>query len=94
MRAAGAGLVVAAGDGGDKGRYEESEALDADDELSVVVVVVVVRVVMMLPREPPMAAGGKANVLSNWPAFELLLPVMSVEGAGVGGKLGRGMMGR
>ena len=49
---------------------------------------------MVLPREPPIAAGGKAKVLSKWPAFALFLPVMSVEGAGVGGKLGRGMMGR
>lgn len=32
------------------------------------------------------------NVGSICPAFALLLPVMSVEGAGVGGKLGRGMM--
>ena len=49
---------------------------------------------MVLPREPPIAAGGRANVLSNCPAVALRLPVMSVEGAGVGGKLGRGMMDR
>ena len=48
----------------------------------------------MLPRELPIAAGGRAKVLSNWPAFALLLPMISVDGAGVGGKLGRGMMGR
>jgi hypothetical protein len=40
-----------------------------------------------------MAAGGSANPDSRLAAFVLLLPVISVEGAGVGGKLGRGMMG-
>lgn len=84
FREAGA-LVVATGDAGDGGRYEESDAFEAADETSVV----------MLPRLLAMAAGGKAKLASsNWGALALLLPVMSVEGAGVGGKLGRGMMGR
>jgi hypothetical protein len=83
FRDAGAGFVVATGDAGDGGRYEESDAVDAADEMSVAI----------LPR-PLMAAGGRAKLPSSWPAFTLLLPVMSVEGAGVGGKLGRGMMER
>lgn len=55
--------------------------MDAAEEMSVA----------MLPR-PLMAAGGRAKLPSSWAVFTLLLPVMSVEGAGVGGKLGRGMM--
>lgn len=85
FRDAGAVFVVAAGEAGDRGRYEESEAFEAAEDVSVPV----------LPRLPCMAAGGRAKFVSNWPAFPLaLLPVISVEGAGVGGKLGRGMMGR
>jgi hypothetical protein len=75
---------VAEGDAGDKGRNEESEAFEAVDEASAV-----------LPRAVPMAAGGREKcVVSKGPACALALAVMSVEGAGVGGKLGRGMMGR
>jgi hypothetical protein len=84
FRDGGGGLEVAEGDAGDKGRYEESEAFEAVDEASAV-----------LARALPMAAGGRENcVVSKGPACALVLPVMSVEGAGVGGKLGRGMMGR
>jgi hypothetical protein len=47
----------------------------------------------VLPLLLAMAAGGSANPDSRLAAFALLLPVISVEGAGVGGKLGRGIMG-
>ena len=48
----------------------------------------------MLPLLLAMAAGGSAKPGSRFAAFALLFPVISVEGAGVGGKLGRGMIGR
>jgi hypothetical protein len=47
--------------------------------------------VSVLRRVVAIAAGGSA-MLSNWLAFILFLPVMSVLGAGVGGKLGRGII--
>ena len=52
---------------------------------------------MVLPRAPllPMAAGGREKcAVSKGHALVLVLGLISVEGAGVGGKLGRGMMGR
>lgn len=62
------GLVVATGEAGDSGRYDESEAAsDGPDELAT------------LPL-PFRAAGGRLKPLSNGGAFELLLPVMSVDG--------------
>jgi hypothetical protein len=71
---------VATGDDGEGGRYDESEAFsEGPDELA------------MLPL-PPRAAGGRAKPPSSRGALTLLLPVMSVEAAGVGGKLGRGMI--
>lgn len=48
----------------------------------------------MLPLLLAMAAGGSAKPGSRFAAFAPLFPVISVEGAGVGGKLGRGMIGR
>jgi len=65
-------FVVAAGEAGDRGRYEESEALEVEVEL-------------VLPLPPPIAAGGRVKVESSDAAFALVLPVISVEGAGVGG---------
>lgn len=49
---------------------------------------------LVLPLLLAIAAGGSAKLESRWAAFALLFPVISVEGAGVGGKLGRGMIGR
>lgn len=46
----------------------------------------------MLPLLPPNAAGGSEKPASSWVVFALAFPEISVEGAGVGGKLGRGMM--
>ena len=40
------------------------------------------------------AAGGSVKFESSWLTFALLFPVMSVDGAGVGGKFGRGMIDR
>lgn len=58
LRDAGGGLEAAEGEAGDKGRYEESEAFEAVDEVSAV-----------LPRALPIAAGGRANwVVSKGPA--------------------------
>jgi hypothetical protein len=74
------GLVVATGEAGDGGRYDESEAAsDGPDELAT------------LPL-PFKAAGGRLKPPSSGGALALLLPVMSVEGCGVGGRLGRGIM--
>lgn len=40
------------------------------------------------------AAGGRTNVVSSWVAILLLFPLISVDAAGVGGILGRGMIAR
>jgi hypothetical protein len=52
LREPGAFLEVAAGNEGDNGRYEESEACEVAIEL-------------VLPLLPPIAAGGRAKVESN-----------------------------
>lgn len=71
--------MEATGEAGEIGRYDESEAVsDGPDELAT------------LPL-PFSAAGGRVKPPSNSGAFALLLPVISVEGCGVGGKLGRGI---
>lgn len=71
--------MEATGEAGEIGRYDESEAVsDGPDELAT------------LPL-PFSAAGGRVKPPSNCGAFALLLPVISVEGCGVGGKLGRGI---
>jgi hypothetical protein len=49
---------------------------------------------LVLPRLPTIAAGGNVKFVSSWPTFALLFPVISVEGAGVGGKFGLGMIAR
>ena len=61
LREAGGGLEAAEGDAGDKGRYEESEAFEAVDDVSVVLP-------RALPRALPIAAGGRAKwVVSKGP---------------------------
>ena len=52
FRDTGGGFVVAAGEAGERGRYEESDVFDAADEL-------------VLPRLAAIAAGGREKLASN-----------------------------